>query len=522
MDKKTNTSQGWAIALFTIGVFMAGLDNGIISTALTTISNSFEVSPSWGAWSITLYTLGVAISVPIIGKFSDRYGRRRLFLIEVTLFGLGSLLVALSPNFVFLLAARFIQAIGGGGIFIIGSSHILSTLPKKKQGRALGLLGGMHGLSAVIGPNLGSIVLTITGSWHWMFLINLPIAAFLLIVGYFKIEETKPGTESALDFGGIVLLSGSILAMMIGFTQLDSTAFLQSITHPFVFVGVIGGILLFMWLINHERNVEQEGGDPILSFSLLRKRPFQLTMFLGLLSGGFLAGIIFIPAYVQQVFQIPAEQSGFWVTPLALASGIGAGLGGFLTDRISATRTVIVSGMIGVVGFSLFPLWVHDGFSFTITSIIAGVGFGILLGAPLNVLVGDSAKETEKGSALGTLSLVRQVGLTLFPTIYAGFITGGFTKAGTTVVEKFPESMNELGLSTSSFSQSNLGETIEKIETLPNEEVRTSIIDFILTTIKSGYNLLFIVSSLLAILVIGAGYDLHLRKKESLTTRHRG
>src|SRR5699024_7300707 len=246
MDKKTNTSQGWAIALFTIGVFMAGLDNGIISTALTTISNSFEVSPSWGAWSITLYTLGVAISVPIIGKFSDRYGRRRLFLIEITLFGVGSLLVALSPNFAFLLAARFIQAIGGGGIFIIGSSHILSTLPKKKQGRALGMLGGMHGLSAVIGPNLGSVVLTITGSWQWMFLINLPIAAFLLIVGYFKIEETKPGTESALDYGGIVLLSGSILAMMIGFTQLDSTAFLQSITHPFVFVGVIGGILLFM------------------------------------------------------------------------------------------------------------------------------------------------------------------------------------------------------------------------------------------------------------------------------------
>lgn len=292
MNHKTNTSQGWAIALFTIGVFMAGLDNGIISTALTTISNSFEVSPSWGAWSITLYTLGVAISVPIIGKFSDRYGRRRLFLIEITLFGVGSLLVALSPNFAFLLAARFIQAIGGGGIFIIGSSHILSTLPKKKQGRALGMLGGMHGLSAVIGPNLGSVVLTITGSWQWMFLINLPIAAFLLIVGYFKIEETKPGTESALDFGGIVLLSGSILAMMIGFTQLDSASFVQSLTQPLVFGGVLGGILLFIWLMNHERNVEQVGGDPILSFSLLRKRPFQLTMFLGLLSGGFLAGII--------------------------------------------------------------------------------------------------------------------------------------------------------------------------------------------------------------------------------------
>lgn len=130
-------SQNWPLILFTMGVFMAGLDNGIISTALTTIYESFGVSPSWGAWSITLYTLGIAISVPIIGKLSDNYGRRRLFMIEIALFGLGSLLVALSPNFIFLLAARFIQAIGGGGIFIIGSSHILATLPKKNQGKAL-------------------------------------------------------------------------------------------------------------------------------------------------------------------------------------------------------------------------------------------------------------------------------------------------------------------------------------------------------------------------------------------------
>src|SRR5690625_4159839 len=116
---------------------MAGLDNGIIGTALTTINEFFGVSPSWGAWTITLYTLGIAISVPIIGKLSDRYGRKRMFLIEITLFGLGSLFVALSPNFTALLLSRFIQAIGGGGIFIIGSSHILATMPKEKQGKAL-------------------------------------------------------------------------------------------------------------------------------------------------------------------------------------------------------------------------------------------------------------------------------------------------------------------------------------------------------------------------------------------------
>src|SRR5699024_869580 len=195
------------------------------------------------------------------------------------------------------------------------------------------------------------------------------------------------------------------------------------------------------------------------------------------------------------------------------------GLGGFLTDRIGATKTVVTSGFIGVVGFGLFPLWVHDGFSFTISSIVAGVGFGILLGAPLNVLVGESAKEAEQGSALGTLSLVRQVVLTLFPTIYAGFITGGFTKAGTTVVAAFPETVEELGLRVSSFTQSNIGETIDTIETLPNEEIKTSMLESIFASIQSGYNILFIVSSLLAIIVIGVGYNLHIRQKESETRR---
>src|SRR5690625_383562 len=180
---KRDTSQKWPIALFTIGVFMAGLDNGIISAALTTIYNSFGVSPTWGAWTVTLYTLGIAVSVPIIGKLSDNYGRKKLFIIEILLFGIGSYLVAISPNFTILLVARFIQAIGGGGIFIIGSSYVLATMPKQHHGTVLGLLGGMHGISAVIGPNIGAIILHLTGNWHWLFYINIPIAIFLIIMG---------------------------------------------------------------------------------------------------------------------------------------------------------------------------------------------------------------------------------------------------------------------------------------------------------------------------------------------------
>jgi len=507
MENTKAKSQKWAITLFTIGVFMAGLDNGIISTALTTINDSFGVSPAWGAWSITLYTLGIAISVPIIGKLSDRFGRRRLFIIEIAIFGVGSLLVALSPNFIFLLAARFIQSIGGGGIFIIGSSHILATLPKDKQGKALGLLGGMHGISAVIGPNLGAVILSLTGSWHWMFLINIPIAIFLVVFGYLKIEETKPGTEKPLDFFGTVLLTFGILALMYGITNLNSQALLQSIANLAVAPFLVVGFLLFVLFVLHERRVEERDGDPIIKFSLLKNRLFQVTLILGLLSGGFLAGIIFIPSFVQQVLQVPAEKAGYWLTPMALASGIGAGLGGYLTDKQGAVKTIIYAGVIGVIGFFFFPFWVDGLGTFIVASVLAGIGLGILLGAPLNVLVGESAASNEEGSALGTLSLIRQMGLSLFPTLYAGYIAGAFTNIAPVMKDKY----GDLGLENVS-GEENYGAVIDQLHQISDPDMRAAALQTVSDVLKAGFDQMYITAGVLAFLVMGIGFYLVVKK----------
>src|SRR5690625_3522893 len=124
-----------------IGVFMAALDNGIISAALTTINSSFNVSATSGSWGITLYTLGLAVATPIVGKLADKYGRKKLFLIEIAIFTVGSLGIALSPNFTFFLAARLFQSFGGGGLSMIALSYVLSTVPKARQGSMLGVLG---------------------------------------------------------------------------------------------------------------------------------------------------------------------------------------------------------------------------------------------------------------------------------------------------------------------------------------------------------------------------------------------
>lgn len=511
--EKINKSQKWPIILFTIGVFMAGLDNGIISTALTIIYESFGVSPSWGAWSITLYTLGIAISVPIIGKLSDNYGRRRLFIIEIALFGLGSLLVALSPNFVFLLIARFIQAIGGGGIFIIGSSHILATMPKNKQGKALGLLGAMHGLSAVIGPNLGAVILKLTGAWQWMFLINIPIALFLIILGYLKMPETKAQQRKRLDLKGTVLLTLSILALMFGITNIDSSNMSESLLSISVYPLILLSILLFIWLIKYEQYLEEIKADPIFSANLLKQGQFQITLVLGLFSGGFLAGIIFIPSYVQQVLHIPVENAGFWMTPLALASGIGAGLGGFLTDKLGAKLTVTISGIIGVMGFVMFPIFVTNGLIFVIASILAGVGLGMMLGAPLNSLIGETAQESQYGSALGTLSLIRQIGLTLFPTIFAGFITSSTLKVEPLLFKEYGELAKKIINDKGNEVTEGFSLLLNNINQLSDTNLKNEMLQTVTRIFKTGYDQMFYTSAALAFFVMLLGIYLLMKEK---------
>src|SRR5690606_18149376 len=144
-------------------------------------------------------------------------------------------------------------ALGGGGIFIIASSHVLSTFPKESQGKALGALGGMNGIAAVLGPNVGSFILDLTGNWQWLFLINLPIAVVLLALGVFCISESSEPVTDGLDYAGISALSLSVLAFMYGLTKIGGADLLASVLNPGVYGFVLGGVLLFLILIWHER-----------------------------------------------------------------------------------------------------------------------------------------------------------------------------------------------------------------------------------------------------------------------------
>src|SRR5699024_2813914 len=166
---------------------------------------------------------------------------------------------------------------------------------------------------------------------------------------------------------------------------------------------------------------EQTHVDSILPYELLKKPTYTVTMIMAFLSGTFIGAIIFIPSFAEQILNIPAAKSGYWMTPLALASGVGAAGGGYFVDKFGSVKTLVLSGIIAIVGFGGMAFLVDTKTMFIIFSVISGIGFGFVLGAPLTVLTSNAAGK-QKGSALGTLSVARQIGLTISPTIFGAFI----------------------------------------------------------------------------------------------------
>ncbi len=496
--------QGIALTLFAIGVFMGGLDNGIMSSALTTIISSFGVNANWGSWVVTIYTLGLAVSIPIMAKLSDDYGRKRMFIIGVSLFGVGSMLVALSHSFTMILISRVIQALGGGGIFPIANGYIVSSFPLDKQGKALGMVGGMNGIAAILGPNIGSLILGVThNDWHWLFWINVPIALLLVIFSMRSIKENKSSANSGLDFIGIVTLSLAMLSLMYSLTNLKGANLGASMSHPQFYAFFVVGVVLLVALLFIENAIARRGKDPLIPMQLFRRTELRWTLLIGLTSGLTLASVIFLPAFNQIILGWPSSQAGYWYTPMALASGVGAMGGGAFMDKRGPIGTLIIGMIAAAIGALLFPLWVHHTWQMVIASAFIGFGVGVTLGAPINFLITENVPDS-KSTALGILSLTRTAGMTLGPTVFAGFLSRAMAKFPTLLMKN----LSSAGIPPSSIPQSELakmnavesfGNINSQVQQIPAPSVRNAILNAIHTVAQQGFNHLYYATLVIAL-----------------------
>jgi MFS family permease len=322
------------------------------------------------------------IGTPLLAKRSDRYGRRRVFVESLALFGLGSLLAAGAWSLGPLLLGRAVQAFGAGGLLPVAAAVIAETVPLERRGRTLGLIGAVFGIAFLVGPLLGGLLLS--SSWRWLFLVNVPAVLVLLVTA----QRLLPQTVSAGDVGrfdavGAALLAVVLAALVAGIGQLDTSALAESVRSLRVwpcFVLVAIGVP-WLWA------VEKRAADPVLPPALLRSSQLRIVGVVAIAVGGVEAGMVFLPDIAVLNFGVDAATASFTMLPLVLTLAVGAPVAGWLLDQIGP-RTVVQAGLaltlVGLLVFGLAPL---DWKNFYLSGVLVGFGMSALLGAPLGYFV---------------------------------------------------------------------------------------------------------------------------------------
>lgn len=424
-DSMKQKNSTLILILFLLGIFMGAIDTGIVSPARELIQNSFGVGRNTGTWMITLYTLVYAISMPIVSKMGDRYGYKKIYMFGIATFGLGSLLCGLANfygNFPFFLAARGIQAIGGGGIMPIANAVIGNSFPEEKRGTALGMVGMIYGVGNILGPTMGSSIINLAGSthWGWIFFINVPISIAILLLSV-VLEDSKAPVQKPVDLRGAIILAGVIGSLMYALTNLDFFHFAESIkakeVYPFLLIFAVLTPVLVL--------AERKAKDPVLNIKYFKDKQMLLILIIAFIVGVGMMGMIFVPQFSENVLKIKAGSGGYLVTLLAVFSGIAAPLSGKLIDK-KGVRLVLSTGFLLTIAGTLFLGFAATRFPYFISVLIGlalmGLGVGFTMGAPLNYLVLQTVPEEESAAGLAAMSLMRSIGLAISPSIMIGFI----------------------------------------------------------------------------------------------------
>jgi EmrB/QacA subfamily drug resistance transporter len=424
---KKKSGLGMIMFLYMLGIFMGAIDTGIITPARTVVQSGLGVDDKLGIWMITIFTLAYAASIPISGKIADRIGRKHVYIVCITLFGVGSLICGLSSSFSsfpMLLTGRVIQAIGGGGIMPIANAEFGTTFPEEKRGMALGLLGGVYGLANIMGSSLGSAILDIFGieNWQFLFYINLPISIIIIVLGI-KFLPVNKSTEALkkIDIWGTFVIVVMILSVMYGLKNIDFFNFNATIKSTSVYPFLI----LFLVLLPVFIIIEKRAADPILNLSYFTTPKILITLIVGCFVGVCMMGMIFVPQFSENSLKFATGKGGYFVTILGVFTAIGAPMSGRLVDKYGAKKILMGGFSVSLIG-SVFLAFVAVSVSNLLTVIVSlaliGTGLGFVMGSPLNYMMLGNTKKEEANSALATLSLVRSIGTVIAPSIMIGFL----------------------------------------------------------------------------------------------------
>ncbi len=397
-------SRWWTLGAMCFALFMIMLDNTVVNVALPSIQRDLHASLSALEWTINAYTLTFAVLLVTGGRLGDIFGRRRMFLFGVVVFGLSSFAIGFAPNDTTLVVFRAVQGIGAAFMMPATLSIITQAFPPNQRGMAIGTWAGVSALALAIGPVLGGL-LTEQVSWRAIFFINPPIAVGAVAVTLFATRESRDeGVSRRIDFPGIAAITVGLTALVLALVEGNVWHWGSVRT---VALLVVAAVALVAFV-----PIELRTRAPMVDFSFFRSRTFlgaNLVAFL--ISFAMLAMFFFMALYLQNVLHYSPLQTGVRFLPTTIIVIVMAPLAGRLADRIGS-RPLITLGM-AIVSAALFiqsQITVHSGYGLLLPGfILMGAGMGLVM-SPMSTAAMNAVDRAKAGVASGVLSMSRMVG----------------------------------------------------------------------------------------------------------------
>jgi len=326
-----------------IGAFMSILDTSIVNVAIPTMMNVFNVDTSEIQWVSTIYLLALGVVVPFSAWLGDRLGFKRLYIISLGAFTVGSLLCALAWDLNSLILARVIQAVGGGMIMPTTMAMIFRMVPRNQFGSAMGIFGIALLVAPAIGPTLGGYLVEYV-DWRWIFTINLPVGVIGILLSLFVLPEFQSAHPGKLDWAGGITSAGGLFCLLLALTKGPDWGWTAE---PTVVLFTISFFLLVLFIY-----IELTADNPLLSLKVFTYRSFTMANLMVLVvSIVMFSGLFFLPLFLQSFRGLGAMETGLLMMPGALISGLMMPVVGRLFDRVGP-RPLAVTGIVLLVFIS--------------------------------------------------------------------------------------------------------------------------------------------------------------------------
>ncbi len=412
-----HVNRGWTLFIVSVGLFMVVLDNLVVSVALPSIRSDLGASIQALEWTVNAYVLSYAVLLLTGAALGDRFGRRRMFMLGISVFTLASAAGALAPSSGLLIAARAVQGVGAAIATPLTLTLLAEAFPGDKRGLALGVWSGISGMAVAIGPLVGGGVVEL-GSWHWIFWINVPIGLVLVPLAWGKLAESH-GPNGSLDLAGLALGSGGLLGLVYGLVRAQSAGWGDAV--------VIGALALGVAFLAGFVAWELRAREPMLPMQFFARRSFSVTNVVSLsMYFGMFGSIFFLSQFMQTVLGNSPWEAGLKLLVWTGATMLVAPAAGVFSERYGS-RLFMVAGLslqAAALGWIALLASTDTSYSSLLAPFILGGAGMALVFAPSANAVLSSVRVDQAGQASGANNAIRETGGVFGVAVLATVFTG--------------------------------------------------------------------------------------------------